>query len=129
MMSLRPFQKVLLSLAALGILVTLIVTLWRSTVILGSVLMMLTLLLFLVSGNRARDAVPFCTGALLGPLMEAIVIRSGAWQYAQPTFAGIPLWLPFLWGLTAVFLMKISRWCLPAVSSEPTSPSPGPASR
>ncbi len=110
MRPLRPTQKILLSCVALAILVTLVVMFWQQTELLAGILLMLSFLVLLLSHDRRRDAVPFVIGAVLGPAMEAVVIRSGAWQYTSPTALGIPLWLPFLWGLTAMFIMKISRW-------------------
>jgi len=35
-------------------------------------------------------------------------VSSGAWRYAGPTALGIPLWLPFAWGLAAVLIRGIA---------------------
>ena len=42
--------------------------------------------------------------------MEAIVVESGAWTYTFPNFIGIPYGLPFLWGITGVFIKEFSEF-------------------
>ena len=110
MTALNRSHKILLSFVALGIVVTLVSAFWRNNGLLFLTLLAASAVLLLLSGNRRRDIVPFVAGALLGPIMEAVVIRTGAWQYAHPTAFGIPVWLPLLWGLTALSLVRISRW-------------------
>jgi uncharacterized membrane protein YoaT (DUF817 family) len=62
------------------------------------------------SKRKRSDMIAFLVGMVLGPTMEIIIIHYGAWQYANPSAAGIPMWLPLLWGLTSIFLLKITRW-------------------
>lgn len=90
---------------------------WRNNTVVFTLLLIATVAVLLLSKNKRFETVIFLTGALFGPSMEAIAIRAGAWQYANPSFTGIPMWLPLLWGLTAVFLMKIARWMTPGMSS------------
>jgi len=52
------------------------------------------------------DVLFYSIAFLLGPLREAILVRSGAWVYAKPSFL-IPLWLPLLWGIVVLFLKKL----------------------
>lgn len=49
----------------------------------------------------------FVIAGVFGPLAEIIAIYAGAWQYSLPQLLGIPLWLPPLWGLAGVFLVRI----------------------
>jgi len=39
---------------------------------------------------------------VLGPTAEILGVSAGAWHYAAPDFLGIPLWLPFAWGVVSV---------------------------
>ncbi len=55
-----------------------------------------------------RDLMIFIVAAIAGPLGEIIAIRFGVWSYANPTFLGIPLWLPLLWGFFAMMLSKVA---------------------
>ena len=42
-----------------------------------------------------------------GSVAEVIAIHAGAWSYAVPQFAEIPVWLPVLWGLAGMFVVKV----------------------
>ena len=59
--------------------------------------------------HKKQDIVFFVVGGILGPLVEIIAVYFGAWQYTNPSFLGIPLWLPFAWGLGAVLIKRISE--------------------
>lgn len=50
----------------------------------------------------------FFTAFVLGPLGEAFAAGLGAWQYAKAELV-IPLWLPFAWGITMLFLKKTAE--------------------
>lgn len=58
---------------------------------------------------KLHDIYLFITGAVVGPLGEIICISFGAWQYANPTLLGIPLWLPFAWGFATVLIKRIAE--------------------
>jgi hypothetical protein len=100
--------KLIQALLALACAVALIAALHQNTLLLTALLGSATSIILIRSRHQPADLIPFIVGALLGPGMEIIVIRFGAWSYAHPSVAGIPVWLPMLWGLTAFFLMKIS---------------------
>ena len=59
--------------------------------------------------RRGHLAVCYAIGAAIGPLGEVIGVGSGAWRYAEATYLGIPLWLPFAWGLITVVIIGISE--------------------
>lgn len=47
--------------------------------------------------------------AVLGSLAEAVFVRCGVWQYANPTVLGIPLWFPLAFGTTGLIGMRLGR--------------------
>ena len=47
----------------------------------------------------------FC-GAF-GALAEVFGIGFGAWSYTLPQASGVPLWLPLIWGIAALFVKEI----------------------
>ena len=51
----------------------------------------------------------FGIAAVAGPVAEAIAIHFGVWSYAFPKFVGVPVWLPMVWGLTGVIVVRISN--------------------
>ncbi len=62
-------------------------------------------------GSREVVAI-FFAGFVLGPAGEILAVRLGAWEY---TSAGglVPIWLPLAWGLTSIFLLKLSHTMTP----------------
>lgn len=56
-----------------------------------------------------RSLVVYLVGFIFGPIAESVTIHAGAWQYAQPDFLGIPIWLPFLWANAALFAVNTER--------------------
>ena len=59
--------------------------------------------------HTKHDAYFFVTGAIIGPLGEIICISSGVWSYVNPSFLGIPLWLPFAWGFATMLIKRIAE--------------------
>jgi hypothetical protein len=57
--------------------------------------------------HKTQDLYFFITGAVVGPIGEIICIHFGVWHYANPTLFGIPIWLPFVWGLATILIKRI----------------------
>ena len=65
----------------------------------------------LMKWHTKSDLLFYCVTFVLGPLGESVGIYSGAWEYSRPLYL-IPSWLPFLWGICALFLKNISETIL-----------------
>lgn len=63
--------------------------------------------LYLCAPASSRFAV-FLTTAIAGPLAEITAIHFGAWEYTYPVLAGIPLWLPLVWGGAGLFISSLT---------------------
>jgi hypothetical protein len=46
-------------------------------------------------------------GAVAGPAIEATLSATGAFDYADPDVAGIPIWLPALWANGGIFIRRL----------------------
>lgn len=101
----RDSTKALIN-AALA-LTTLLLTsvLWRTPVALTALLIVTGVAIYALRPSRTSACV-YVVGFVFGPLAEGVSIRTGAWEYASPTFLGIPLWLPFVWGIAALFIQN-----------------------
>jgi hypothetical protein len=44
---------------------------------------------------------------IAGPAVEAALTGAGAFDYADPDFAGIPVWLPLLWANGGLFIRRL----------------------
>lgn len=51
----------------------------------------------------------FVVVGILGAAVEVVTIHFGAWTYARPQALGIPVWLPVLWGIAGVTVVRIER--------------------
>jgi len=67
--------------------------------------------------RRKGDAYFLLIGAALGAVAEIIAIHYGVWQYANPSFLGIPMWLPIAWGIIAVLIRRMAESVSEVLSS------------
>jgi hypothetical protein len=88
-------------------LTTLLLTsvLWRHPLALTALLIATGVAIYALRPTRTSAWV-YVVGFVFGPLAEGVSIHTGAWEYASPTFLGIPIWLPFVWGIAALFIQN-----------------------
>jgi hypothetical protein len=72
-------------------------------------IIILTWIVGLVLWHTSHDIIFFVIGAIAGPTAEIICIYYGVWQYSNPSFLGIPIWLPFAWGMAVILIKRISE--------------------
>jgi hypothetical protein len=103
----RPTTRLLVlhmwvcGLAALGC----VCEFWARPIMLTALL--LTIAAAMLCARRSMNdtlLVVSCGG--LGALAEAGAIASGAWAYTVPVAVGVPLWLPAIWGIAALFIKE-----------------------
>ena len=59
--------------------------------------------------HSKSDILVFFTAAIIGTAAEILNVGYGAWSYKNPTFLGIPIWLPFAWGVSFFIIKKMSE--------------------
>jgi hypothetical protein len=69
--------------------------------------------IMLTKWHEESDLILYFVAFSLGPIGEAFAIYLGAWQYTKPFYL-IPIWLPFLWGISALFIKKLSETLIEA---------------
>jgi hypothetical protein len=57
--------------------------------------------------HTKSDLIFYFIAFLFGPVGEAVAVSFRAWEYSKPLYL-IPIWLPFLWGIAALFIKKLS---------------------
>ena len=77
--------------------------------VLVSVLMLIGWLLGVRFWHKKHDIYFFMSGVFVGTVIEVICVHFGTWSYANPTFLGIPLWLPLAWGLFTMLIKRIAE--------------------
>jgi hypothetical protein len=79
--------------------------LWQRPMLLSVCFILITVFM-LSKWHEKTDLTFYFVAFLLGPIGELAVVHFGAWKYAKPIYL-IPAWLPFLWGIFALFLKKL----------------------
>tara|TARA_Y100000310_G_scaffold297894_1_gene331302 strand:- start:579 stop:932 length:354 start_codon:yes stop_codon:yes gene_type:complete len=59
--------------------------------------------------HKKHDVYFFVCGAIIGSLAEIIGVYFGVWQYANPSFLGVPMWSPMAWGLATMLVIQIAE--------------------
>ncbi len=65
-------------------------------------------LIALIKWHKRNDLFFYFVAFVLGPVGEAIAVYWGAWHYSEPFYL-IPIWLPLLWGISALLIKNISE--------------------
>jgi uncharacterized membrane protein YoaT (DUF817 family) len=90
------------------LLVASIVLLWRDNTILLAVVVA-ECLMALALWHERHNVSFFLILAVFGTLAEMAFTHSGAWQYANPTLLGIPLWFPLAFGTAGLTGQRLAR--------------------
>lgn len=85
----------------------LVIMFWQNNILLTSLLLLLSVLVFVFLWKDKKGIITFLVGAFFGGVMEAICIYFNVWSYSNPTYL-IPMWLPVLWGMTALVLRRFT---------------------
>ncbi len=94
--------------AGVGLAVAEIALCHRHAVLLAALLVATAMIAVAVSGFSRHLFALYGIGGVLGPTAEVLAVSAGAWRYAAPDFLGIPLWLPFAWGLVSILSAAIA---------------------
>lgn len=87
--------------------VALVSFLWHRPVVLFVCYLAVSVLM-LGKWHTKSDLTFYLVGFVLGPAGEIVIVHFGAWQYAKPFYL-LPIWLPFIWGIFALLVKKISE--------------------
>jgi len=80
---------------------------WEHPLAVLAALLALSIVAIAVAPSRRVAGAMWLTAAVAGPTAEGIAIAAGAWTYAGPSqLAGVPAWLPPLWGLAGLFFLS-----------------------
>ena len=105
----RQIKKSLLNFALAGSTPWLVAFLWRSPFILTGVLFAIGVVMLVIEKDK-NSVLLYIVAGIGGAITEIISIYFGAWIYTEPTFAGIPIWLPFLWGAAGLFVLRLKKF-------------------
>jgi len=95
---LKEFAK---EIVMFSLLTVSIVLLWRDNLTL-SIVVLAECLLALGLWHDQYNLCFFLVVAVLGSVAEVVFVYFGVWQYANPTFLGVPSWFPSAFGTSAL---------------------------
>ncbi len=80
---------------------------WKSPLFLTLILAILSMIMLINLKSRSYYVL-YILCFILGTVSESVAIYYGAWSYSMSNFAGIPYWLPFVWGIIGIFIKRLS---------------------
>ncbi len=80
--------------------------LWEHNLALSLILVILAIIMLLTK-RSTKELKTFIICALSGAIAESLAVMMGAWSYTNPDIVGIPMWLPILWGIAAIFMVRL----------------------
>jgi len=83
-----------------------IICLFYENNILTFVLLLLGFIGVITLHPKKHDLLFFFFAFVIGPIGEIVAIHFGVWTYANPSFLGIPIWLPLVWGLAFICIKR-----------------------
>jgi hypothetical protein len=103
-------KNLLFALGTYALCVILVAGLWLKPILLILCYVLMSLILF-AKCHTGSDCLFYAVAFVLGSLAEFVAVYFGAWEYSKP-FYFIPIWLPFAWGMGALFMKNISETLL-----------------
>ncbi len=81
---------------------------WRNNVI-TTWLLIFGWLVAILLWHKKEDILFFVAAAVLGLIIELIGVHFGVWAYGNPSWLGIPVWIPLAYGYSSIVISKIGK--------------------
>lgn len=81
---------------------------WQNNLLLTFLLAIISAFLLIGASDRA-EKILYLVCFILGPIFDLTLVPRGVWNYANPTIFGVPIWLPFAYGVGTVMIVKIGN--------------------
>tara|TARA_Y100000034_G_C6870965_1_gene397651 strand:- start:808 stop:1158 length:351 start_codon:yes stop_codon:yes gene_type:complete len=101
-------KELILDFVLFVVAIALIVKFYRNNFLL-TILLIIGWIVAMKIWHDKDDIYFFVMAGILGPIGEIIAIHFGVWSYANPSFLGIPVWLPLVWGLSIMLIKRLSE--------------------
>ena len=95
----------ILAVVSIVVVVMLIGLFWENNFLLTLLVAAYTAFL-LILWHETEDLRCLIFVVVVGTASEIISVSFGAWTYNNPTFLGIPIWLPLTWGIAVLCLRR-----------------------
>ena len=82
-------------------------SLWHNQILLALCYFIISMYMF-YRWHTKSDLIFYFVAFIFGPLGETVAVSFRAWEYSE-SFYLIPIWLPFSWGIVALFIKRLSE--------------------
>ena len=86
-----------------------VIVLWQDNILLTEFLLLI-LILMLAMKTSKREIMLVIYFGIAGSIAEMLVMHFDIWQYANSDFFGIPAWLPVLWAVASIYVIRVSNY-------------------
>ncbi len=80
---------------------------WQSHILSTFLALSLIIIVFVIY-HKPIDIIFFILGIILGSIGEISCVYFGVWEYNNPLFLGIPLWLSLFWGYVFILINRLA---------------------
>ena len=101
-------KDILIGFAVLALEIALFYYFWKNNIVLTFLFLAISAVV-LSKFTGKEEKVLYITCFILGPVFDLTLVPRGVWTYGNPTVYGVPLWLPFSYGIVTVMIVKIGR--------------------
>lgn len=98
----KLFQYLVLTIGS----ISLVCVLYEKEFLLLVALVSLSILMFGLKRSKS-EIILFVICGLSGALAEVVVVSFGGWEYARADYLNVPIWLPILWGISAIYIKRL----------------------
>jgi hypothetical protein len=105
--SMKMKKEITIALSVYILCVGLASVLWHYQEILALCYLIISVYM-LYRWHTKSDVIFYSIAFVFGPAGEVVAVSFRAWEYSKPLYV-IPIWLPFLWGIAALFIKKLSE--------------------
>jgi uncharacterized membrane protein YoaT (DUF817 family) len=103
----KLFTNLFWEILAFTTLIGSIIIFWQNNLVLLTAVL-IQCLVALWYWHERYDITFFLVISVFGTVAEGVFVRSGIWQYNNPTLYGVPLWFPFAFGTTALISQRLA---------------------
>ena len=104
----KPRKDIFIGFLVLIIAILFLYFFWENNIALTALLLALSAVVLIWLSSR-EERILYFTGFILDPVFDLILVPRGAWTYGSPFIFGVPLWLPFAYGIVTVMIVKIGK--------------------
>lgn len=101
-------KNILTGFAVLILEIFLLYYLWKNNIVLTFLIILISVVV-LVKFTSKEEKIFYLFGFVFLQIFDLALVPRGVWSYGNSSWFGIPIWLPFTYGLGTVMVVKIGR--------------------